>query len=79
MKICFVEMVEMQMVSIQGIRVLDEDELKVLYQRIEDEKIIVNRELGEMYAKIGKLEKYVKDMTYFCSGVGVALIYLFFR
>ena len=67
------------MVSIQGIRVLDEDELKVLYQRIEDEKIIVNRELGEMYAKIGKLEKYVKDMTYFCSGVGVALIYLFFR
>jgi hypothetical protein len=79
MKICFVEMVEIQMVSIQGIRVLDEDELKVLYQRIEDEKIIVNRELGEMYAKIGKLEKYVKDMTYFCSGVGVALIYLFFR
>ena len=36
------------MVNIQGIRVLDEDELKVLYQRIEDEKIIVNRELGEM-------------------------------
>lgn len=67
------------MVNIQGIMVLDEDELKELYQRIEDEKIIVNRELGEIYTKIGKLEKYVKDMTYFCSGVGVALIYLFFR
>ena len=58
---------------------VDEDELKVLYQRIEDEKIIVDRELGEMYQKIGKLEKYVKDMTYFCSGVGVAIILILYK
>ena len=57
----------------------DEDELKVLYQRIESEKIIVDRELGEVYKKIDGLEKYVRDMTYFCSGVGVAIILILYK
>jgi len=58
---------------------LDEDDLKVLHQRIEDEKIIVNRELDEVYKKTVWLGDYVRHMTYFCSGVAVVLILVLYK
>lgn len=56
-----------------------EDELKVLYQRIENEKTIVNRDIDEIIKRLERLDKYVKDMTYFCSLVGVLLIIIFYQ
>ena len=58
---------------------VDEDELKVLYQRIENEKIIVGRELGEMNKQIDWLDGYVRHMTYFCSGAGVVIIFILYK
>ena len=40
----------------------DEDELKVLYQRIENEKIIVNRELDEIYKQLDRHDKDLKKI-----------------
>ena len=40
----------------------DEDELKVLYQRIENEKIIVNRELDEMYKQLDRHDKNLEKI-----------------
>ena len=58
---------------------VDEDELKVLYQRIENEKIIVGRELGEMNKQIDWLDGYVRHMTYFCSGVAVVITFILYH
>jgi hypothetical protein len=55
-----------------------EHELKVLYQRIENEKTIVCRDIDEIIQRLERLDKYVKDMTYFCSGVAVVLTFILY-
>ena len=56
----------------------DEDELKVLYQRIENEKIIVNIDVHEIYQRLEGLDGYVQQMTYFCGFVGVLLFIILY-
>jgi hypothetical protein len=50
----------------------DEDELKVLYQRIENEKIIVNRELDEMYKQ---LDRHDKDLEKIIPLLGLFIVF----
>ena len=56
----------------------DEDELKVLYQRIENEKIIVNIDVDEINQRLEGLDEYVQQMTYFCGFVVILLFIIFY-
>ena len=56
----------------------DEDELKVLYQRIENEKIIVNRELDEMYKQLDRHDKNLEKIIPLLGLFIVFFVIIFF-
>ena len=58
---------------------VDEDELKVLYQRIENVEKILRIDIDDIYKRLDGLDAYVEHMTYFCSGVGVAIILILYK
>jgi hypothetical protein len=59
---------------------MNSDEYELLSKEINAiESRLLNQEISQMQNKIDWLDGYVRHMTYFCSGVGVLLIFILYK